>query len=414
MLEDDQPLYQRKYDILNDEKEHDLKLCEELYYHSAYNPRYIQELHIALEEIGIKAKQKKQLELTLKPDFKDKAFFKTGFLFKNERVKYAREDITGINASFIETTHKFPLLSGYSQSSNVFDIEPNKQLKKTQKDYFIKSFGNNVVKKALCQFSEYQFSNLKTLFPHLKSLSEFIQSDNYLGKIKIEVEGSEEAVNDLAQDSKLTIVVSLLNKLSNQLQAENVEYKGTKEFKPYMVKDTFTDKTLNIVNDGNGDQEYGIAQSETTNQALNMDLSTEDWFVFNENYGTSEEKYLVKYIAKVTGQLKQKYSEVYLLRHERHFKLFNFDDGHAFEPDFVLFLVKDDKEHVLHYQVFIEPKGGHLIKHDEWKHNFLMQLKTEHKIEQLWKDREYVVWGMPFYNETETKPDFEKEFSVLL
>ena len=413
-LEEDQPLYQRKYDILNDEKEHELKLCEELYYHSAYNPRYIQELHIALEEIGIKAKQSKQLELILKPNFREKAFYKTGFLFKNERVKYARDDITGINASFIETTHKFPLLSGYSQSSSVFDLEPNKQLKKTQKDYFIKSFGSHVVKKALCQFSEYQFSNLKTLFPHLKSLSEFIQSDNYLGKIKVEVEGAEEVVNDLTQDSKLVIVVSLLNKLSSQLQTENVDYKGTKEFKPYMVKDTFTDKTLNIVNDGNGDQEYGVAQSETTNQALNMDLSAEDWFVFNENYGTSEEKYLVKYIAKVAGQLKQKYSEVYLLRNERHFKLFNFDDGRVFEPDFVLFLIEDDKKNTLHYQVFIEPKGEHLIKYDEWKHNFLMQLKAEHKIEQLWKDRKYIVWGMPFYNETETKPEFEKEFSALL
>ena len=413
-LEEDQPLYQRKYDILNDEKEHDLKLCEELYYHSAYNPRYIQELHTALEEIGIKAKQSKQLELTLKPAFKNKAFYKTGFLFKNERVKYASEDITGISASFIETTHKFPLLSGYSQSSSVFDLEPNKQLKKTQKDYFIKSFGINVVKKALCQFPEYQFSNLKALFPHLNSLSEFIQSYMYLGKIKVEVEGAEEAVNELTQDSKLAIAVSLLNKLNSQLQAENVDYKGTKEFKPYMVKDTFTNKTLNIVNDGNGDQEYGIAQSETTNLTLNMDLSTEDWFVFNENYGTSEEKYLVKYIAKVAGLLKQKYTEVYLLRNERHFKLFNFDDGRVFEPDFVLFLVKGDIKHALHYQVFIEPKGGHLIKHDEWKHNFLMQLKTEHKIEQLWKDKEYVVWGMPFYNETETKPEFEKEFSVLL
>jgi len=413
-LEEEQPLYQRKYDIFNDEKEHDLKLCEDLYYHSAYNPRYIQELHTALEEIGIKAKQSKQLKLTLKPDFKDKAFYKTGFLFKNERVKYAREDITGINASFIETIHKFPLLSGYSQSSRVFDLEPNKQFKKTQKDYFIKSFGIHVIKKALCQFPQYQFSNLKVLFPHLKSLSEFIQLDNYLGNIKVEVEGAEEVVKNLSQENKLAIVVSLLNKLSSQLQAENVEYKGTKEFKPYMVKETFTDKTLNIVNDGNGEQEYGIAQSETTNQALNMDLSAEDWFVFNENYGTSEEKYLVRYIAKVVGELKQEYSEVYLLRNERHFKLFNFDDGRVFEPDFVLFLVKDDKKHALHYQVFIEPKGGHLIKHDEWKHNFLMQLKAEHKIEQLWKDRKYIVWGMPFYNETETKPNFEKEFSALL
>ncbi|MCZ6802417.1 MAG: DEAD/DEAH box helicase family protein [Proteobacteria bacterium] len=413
-LEEDQPLYQRKYDILNDEKEHDLKLCEELYYHSAYNPRYIQELHIALEEIGIKAKQSKQLELILKPNFKDKAFYKTGFLFKNERVKYAREDITGINASFIETTHKIPLLSGFSQSSTVFEFELKRQANTTQRDYFIKSFGSGVIKKALNQFPEYQFSNLKRLFPHLKRLSEFIVSDNYLGKIKVEVEGSNDAVSNLTQESKLDIVIRLLDKLSSHTRLENVEYKGTKEFKPYMVKETFTDKTLNIVNDGESDKEYGIAQSGTTNRALNMDLSGEDWFVFNENYGTSEEKYLVKYIAKIVEKLNEKYSEVYLLRNERHFKLFNFDDGRVFEPDFVLFLIKDDKTPALYYQVFIEPKGSHLLKQDEWKHNFLLQLEAEHKIEQLWKDREYIVWGMPFYNESETKPEFEKEFSALI
>jgi type III restriction enzyme len=412
-LEDDQPLYQRKYDILNDEKEHDLKLCEELYYHSAYNPRYIQELHTALEEIGIKAKTSRECKLFLKPDFKNKSFYKAGVIFKNERVKYAREDVLGLNASFIETIHKTPLLSGYSQSLTVFEGEKQKQANKKQKDYFIKSFGSSVIKKALSKFPDYQFSNLKRFFPHLKSLSEFIESDSYLGKIRIEVEGSETIVNNLTQDDKLDCVVRLLDKLRSQLQAEKVDYKGTKEFKPFMVKDTFTNKTLNIVNDGNNDQEFGIAQGETTNQDLYMDLSSKDWFVFNENYGTSEEKHLVRYIDKLIDKLKLKYSEVYLLRNERHFKLFNFDDGRVFEPDFVLFLIKDDISPAIHYQVFIEPKGSHLIKQDEWKHNFLMQLKTEHKIEQLWKDRNYIVWGMPFYNETDTKPEFEKEFSSL-
>ncbi len=413
-LNDEQPLYQRKYDILSNETEHDLKLCEELYYHSAYNPRYIQELHTALEEIGIKAKESRQLRLSLKSNFKDKPFYKAGFIFKNDRVKYAREDVTGIDASFIETTHKFTILSGYSQSSTVFEFELKKQAGKEQKDYFIESFGSRVIIKALSQFSEYQFSKLKQSFPHLKSLSEFIESDRYLGKIKIEVESSSDVVNNLTQEDKLDIVIRLLDKLSSQLQAERVDYKGTKEFTASMVKDTFTDKILNIVNDGTTDKEYGIAQSETTNRSLNLDLSNQDWFVFNENYGTSEEKYLVKYIAKVIVQLKKKYSEVYLLRNERHFKLFNFDDGRIFEPDFVLFLIKDDEDTALHYQVFIEPKGSHLIKQDEWKHNFLLQLKIEHKIEQLWEDRKYIIWGMPFYNETETKPEFEKEFSRLM
>ncbi len=124
-------------------------------------------------------------------------------------------------------------------------------------------------------------------------------------------------------------------------------------------------------------------------------------------------KHLVKYLDKIVDQLNKKYSEVYLLRNERHLKLFNFDDGRVFEPDFVLFLTVDNKPS-FHYQVFIEPKGSHLIKGDEWKQNFLLQLKDDHKIEQLWQDRNYIVWGMPFYNETETKPGFEEKFSALL
>lgn len=413
-LNDEQPLYQRKYDVFNNETERGLKVCEELYYHSSYNPKYIQELHTALREIGIKAEASRELNLFLKPEFKEKTFYKAGYIFKNERVKYEREDVTGIHTSFIETSHKAPLLSGFSQSSTAFEDQQQRQANKKQQDYLIKSFGPNVIRKALSKLPEYQFSNLKQFFPHLKSISEFIESDDYLGKLKIEVEGSEGAVKNLSQDDKLDCVIRLLEKLSCQLQAEKVDYKGTKDFKPFMVKETFTNKTLNIVNDGKGDKQPGIAQSETTNSALRIDLSNEDWFAFNENYGSNEEKYLVKYIAKMIDELKKKYSEVYLLRNERHFKIFNFDDGRAFEPDFVLFLIKDDQSPSLHYQVFIEPKGEHLLKQDEWKHNFLMQLKTNHKIEQLWKDREYVVWGMPFYNETETKPAFEKEFNTLV
>ena len=245
-------------------------------------------------------------------------------------------------------------------------------------------------------------------------MSSFIESDSYLGKIKIEVEGAEDDINDLSQENKLYLVAQVLEKLSGQLNAENVDYKGSKEFTPYMVKETFIDKTLNIVNDGSSDKELGVAQSETTNQALNMSLSDNDWFVFNENYGTSEEKYLVKYIAKLIDKLKTQYSEVYLLRNARHFQLFNFDDGRPFEPDFLLFLIKGDKSPSIQYQVFIEPKGSHLIKQDEWKQNFLMQFKKIHQIEQLWKDKSYIVWGMPFFNETETKPDFEKAFELLL
>ncbi len=102
------------------------------------------------------------------------------------------------------------------------------------------------------------------------------------------------------------------------------------------------------------------------------------------------------------------------LRNERHFKIYTFNDGRPIEPDFVLFLVQKDPKKAFHYQIFIEPKGGHLLKTDEWKESFLTVLKEEHRIEQLWEGKEYIIWGMPFYNEVERKADFEKAFEKLI
>ena len=65
----------------------------------------------------------------------------------------------------------------------------------------------------------------------------------------------------------------------------------------------------------------------------------------------------------------------------------------------------------LHYQIFIEPKGKPYLELDKWKENFLQQLEKEGKIDQLWDDKKYTIWGMPFFNETERKVVFVKSFT---
>jgi len=410
----DQPLYQRKYDVRNTEEEHEMKICEELYYHSAYNPRYIDELHTALEEIGIKAKEVRQRHLKLKPNFKETEFYKAGFLFLNEQYKNNHEDIFSLNKYIIETTHNISLATGFTKATFAFEKQVKVSISKKQKDYYIRDFGHHVILKAINKLEFFQFTNLKNYLPNLKSISEFITSKDYLGEVKVEVEASEERINNLTQSDKVEAVVKILEEIAANLQSDKVDFKGSKEFKPYMVKDKIKDKILEIASENGGDKEYGIGQAETTNQSLNLDLSGKDWYVFNENYGTSEEKYLVKYINKVIDQLKAKYEAVYLIRNERNFKIFNYDDGRPLEPDFVLFLMEREPKKSFHYQIFIEPKGGHLIKQDEWKEKFLKHLKEDHRIQQLWEDKEYIIWGMPFYNETERKAEFEKAFSNLI
>lgn len=413
-IRDDQPLYQRKYDIRGSEEENELKVCEELYYHSSYNPRYIDELHTALEEIGIKAKEVKQKSLKLKQNFKRTTFYKSGYLFLNEQKKYDRADVYNVPSSFVDTVHKYALATGYTVSTGAFDEAAQNALTKQQKDYKLLDFGMAVIRKALNRINFYRFSNLKTHLPNLKSMSEFIADERYLGKINVEVTGLEDSINSLTQDNKLEITINILEKLAGVLQADKVDFKGTKDFKPYLLKDKIFDKTLNFSIEGSDSRETGVGQSETTDTSLMLDLSEKDWYVFNDNYGTSEEKHFVKYIDKVFKELEGRYDQIFLVRNERHFKIFTFNDGRAIEPDFVLFLTEAGSEKTLHYQVFVEPKGDHLLLTDAWKEKFLLALKDEHELEQLWSDKEFNVWGMPFYNYNQKEKEFSEAFQSLL
>ena len=143
-------------------------------------------------------------------------------------------------------------------------------------------------------------------------------------------------------------------------------------------------------------------------------MSVKGTYVFDDCFGTSEEKLLIKYIDKVYENLKLQYDEIYLVRNERFFKIYNFEDGRPLEPDFVLFLLNHNSGEAVYYQIFIEPKGQHLILRDEWKEKFLLSLKEEHQLEQLWKDQKYIVWGMPFFNSQVKMNEFEDSLNELI
>jgi len=403
----EQSLYLRKYD---DDINNELRICEELYYHSAYNPKYIQELNTALEEIGIKAKQTIERKLNLKKKFEDTPFYKSSFIFINEQEKYDRKDINGLNSLLIEQTHKVILKTGYSKSTVAFENTVNASIEKKEKSYKLSDFGEHIIRKAINKLEFYQFSNLKKLRPNLKSITEFINSENYLGKIKLDISGLPEQVNNLAPKEKLEATIKVLNDISKALESEKFEFKGSKYFKPYKINQRFKNKVLNFALNESEDKETGKSMINPTETNYYLDLGKREWYVFEDCFGSSEEKLFIKYIDKIYEKLKPKYEKIYLIRNEKHFKLYNFEDGRPLEPDFVLFLINKKSDISLHYQIFIEPKGQHLLKQDEWKEVFLKSLKENHTIEQLWKDKKYIVWGMPFYNETLRKTEFENEF----
>ena len=100
-------------------------------------------------------------------------------------------------------------------------------------------------------------------------------------------------------------------------------------------------------------------------------MGEHDWYIYDKFVGTGEELNLVEMINSLKDELDKKYKDnFHLCRSERAFKLYNFKDGEAFEPDF--FLIATNKK--MNYHIFIESKGAHLKEHDRWKEDFLKEI----------------------------------------
>jgi hypothetical protein len=163
----------------------------------------------------------------------------------------------------------------------------------------------------------------------------------------------------------------------------------------------FRDKiVLNVTVSPSGDKEFGESMKTPKNQMYALDLSNVRWYAYNDNYGTSEEKALVKYIEGKMEKFEEKYDEIYLVRNEKDLKIYDFAEGRPFEPDFVLFLrVKGSSDKYDNLQLFIEPKGNNLLIKDKWKNDFLKQIKAMAEVTWCTNTDDYMVWGIPFFNE---------------
>lgn len=410
-LNGDQPRDKRKFD---EDLENELRVLEELYYHSAHNPRYIQELRQALVETGIMPDRTREIHVKIKESFKQSDFWQKGVIFLNKRIRNDRADIIGLSDIQFTDRHTYRLRTGFAQDSTVFDDSSNGSNATVSQTYNLLDFGPHLIRKALNKLTFYHFDNLKQYFPQLETVTQFITTDDFLGRIQLEVIGAAGQVDQLSPTDKLDAILHVLTRLSTEIQSGTAEFLGTKEFRPLAIQLCVKDKTLSIVVDGTGDKEFGLGMRETTNIDLHLDLSDKEWYIYDENHGTSEEKYFVKFIYSAIEKLKKRYDTIYLLRNERLFQIYRFSDGRAFEPDFVLFLIEKEPGKSIMYQLFIEPKGAHLLTEDKWKGDFLKEIEREHKIYVMYESKEFKLYGMPFYNEQLTKAEFENSFNQFL
>jgi type III restriction enzyme len=396
-----------------------MRVLETLYYHSAHNPRYIEEIKSALTEMGILPEKYVQRKLFVKDEFKKTEFWKEGVIFINDRIQNPRTGISSLKDARIDADYKYSLRTGEIKEEIILDEEgkakSSKKVAAGEVEYKFSDFGENVVRSALDRFEFYKFKNLKNYFPHIKSVDDFILSPDYLGNVEIEISGPKDRINQLTSNQKLEIALSAVKKISEQAKTNTSKFKGTEVFKAKLLREVFRDKKIKI-----------DADAVETKELEDVNLKEKGWYAQTSFYGTSEEQNFIKFVDGFVEKLREKYSDIALLRNEKFFQVFDFDEGRAFEPDFVMILKKRNHK-ISIYQIFIEPKGdqfkdnqgGFENSKEGWKQKFLLELekKAQPQGDLIMKaeNKEFKLVGLPFYNE-KLKKDFEEalEAKVLL
>ena len=151
-------------------------------------------------------------------------------------------------------------------------------------------------------------------------------------------------------------------------------------------------------------------------------MELEPWYIFNDNYGTNEEKAFIKYFkTDIAPKLDKKELEYYVIRNEREFAIYSFSNGSRFEPDYLLFIRKKKIDDNMDYQVFIEPKGEQLLEQDSWKEIFLEKIEENAKLKrnksknlELIESKNHFLIGLPFFNRKFRKNEFNKAIEKFL
>jgi type III restriction enzyme len=397
-LEEGQDKFTRKYD---DDPANDLKILEELYYHTKEDSRYISELKKALVESGIYEDDDKLItkQLTLKLDFKQTDFYKTGQVVFNKKVEKSYNNVKSFaDLGVLKRNFAYTLSSGIGRMSVVFNIEEETTTDKIEsKDIKLSIIPKHIIRYALSQNPFFYYDSLERYFPNVGSLSNFIDNSDYLGNLEITFNGTKSRFAAIINTDYLLSIQGLLQAIEMEIKSNLTEFEGSDYIKDYVHK-VFKDKEIKV---------YKDSERADGQEALVSDVN---WYVYNANYGTSEEKAFVAMFARRFESLNQKFKNIYLIRNEREIKIID-KLGRAFEPDFILFC-KQKKGEELTYQVFIEPKGAYLVANDKWKEDFLKEIREEARTIKIHTDN-YVITGVPFYNNA-NENDFKKTLEDTL
>jgi type III restriction enzyme len=396
----------RKFD---DDLENELRILEELCFYSTNEPRYIDELKRELKKDGYTKEDRTLKTFDLKPEFKASEFYQKVKIWKNKSIenpnrrKATLEDLQA-NFAFEYVVKSLE----FREDSKIFDDEQktskiNKDDSKTISIKF-KEIEKHIFRKAIAirakqEGSLFQFEKLKE---ELKIASIDDLQKQLLGDFELKiVAGKNMSFDDVSGAEKLHFTLKFLEEFIAKLKADIVPNIGSEQFFAHSFAEIFGEPKTKSIKPENEDKSI---------------VSDNKWYVLDGFVGTSEEKKLVEFIKKTIGNLEENYSQIYLLRNEEIYKIFDFKQARGFQPDFILFLEGKDS---FYYQIFIEPKGnwakdknnGFEDSGESWKEDFLKEISAKYGDGNIIKaeNKKYKLIGLPFYNEKEPR-DFEDGF----
>lgn len=407
-------IYKRKYDKDLDNPK---RILETLYYHSVKNSRYISELKSVLREYGL-MENREYKDINFKLKDKLNKYSENNYIFSNRKEEKMNriEEKMLINIKSYESICSNLSKIYFSHICKTYQrkIEHainNNDLTESDKfqSYTIESSGECIlkyfkdipyhIKINMWYKQNYNFEKLKSKFNDIESVQDLF---NTIGDIEIKFYNLNIKGVDLNEEFSIFLNENFYPTLMKILDEEYSEYYGTKEFYPNKIKNIFGKSKLKRVYDKN----LIIEES---------DMAKKEFYAQNVLIADSklEIDFATKQIEEVIEYLKNRgYENIYLFRNDQDLAIYNFEDGQAFYPDFIL--ICEYKSKFMHYQIFIEPKGEY-IKYspkEEAKEKLLLSLEKEALLEKdsfKFDTDKYILFGMRFFTDKDNPKDWNNE-----
>jgi type III restriction enzyme len=402
----------RKFD---DDLNHELRVLEELYYYTYdEESRYISHLKEELRDDGYIRDDKVIKTFALKQNFQNSEFYNKTKIWYNKQIdnpNRKKKTLKDINKDFF-VPYKIKGLEFTEQEIDFEKQEDIQRLNLQEKglqtiSIKFKHIEKHIVQKAINikakqENSLFQFEKLKEEL-EIESIEE-LQTDKFLGDFDVKIIVSNNTnYDDIENSDKLGLVIKFLNNIFAEMK-DKIAPKIGSDFITGDFKKFFAEPKTKTIN------------TDVDSERFANELENECWYVLDSFHGTSAEKEMINFIKNTIGNLEKKYEEIYLLRNEEVYKIYDFKTGRGFQPDFLLFL-KHNAHKNLYYQIFIEVKGEHLVEHDKWKEEFLLEINEKYgnsneKVLQA-ENQLFKLIGLPFFT-NEGDQIFRNNFDKIL